>query len=102
MAQPYRWMVTALRFGGFVEASWGPLGSLLGVSRGLSGAFWGPLGASLDFSGPRARNVRSGPPSGPALGAVLGASWAILEASGAVLGPSGAVLGPSWRPVGLC
>ena len=60
------------------------------------------MGPPGDLSGPRARNVRPGPPSGLALGAVLGASWAILEASGAVLGPSVAVLGPSWRPIGPC
>ena len=60
------------------------------------------MGPPGDLSGPRARNVRPGPPSGLALGAVLGASWAILEASGAVLGPSVAVLGPSWMPIGPC
>ena len=62
----------------------------------------GLLGSPGDFSGPRARNVRSGPPSGPALGAVLEASWAILEASRALLGPSGAVSGRSWKPLGPC
>ena len=60
----------------------------------------GLLGSPGDFSGPRARNVRSGPPSGPALGAVLEASWAVLEASWAVLGPFWAVWGPSWGPLG--
>ena len=69
---------------------------------GLSGPLGGLLGSPGDISGPRARNVRSGPPSGPALGAVLGASWAILEVSGALLGPSGAVSGRSWRPRRPC
>ena len=64
---------------------------------GPLGASWGPFGGIL---GPRARNVRSGPPSGHPLGAVLGASWAVLEASWAVLGPSWAVRGPSWGPLG--
>ena len=48
----------------------------------------------------RARNVRSGSPSRPALGAILGNSWAVLEASWAVLGRSWAVLGPPWGPLG--
>ena len=60
------------------------------------------MGPPGDLSGPRARNVRPGLPSGLALGAVLGASWAILEAAGAVLGPSVAVFGPSWKPIGPC
>ena len=97
--------------GGFLGSLARPLGGLLAVFLGPPGASWGLLGGLLgplrgllgspgDFSGPRARNVCSGPPSMPALGAVFGASWVILEASGAVLEPSGAVLVHSWRPVG--
>ena len=78
---------------GLVWVSWGPLGASWGAS-------WGPLGASWERIRPRARNVRSDPPSGLPLGAVLEASWAVLEASWAVLEPSWAVLGLSWGPLG--
>eukprot|EP00959_Pyramimonas_sp_CCMP1952_P344408 7213480-Pyramimonas_sp.AAC.1 len=88
---------------------------LLGISLGAvgrsrlcflaSGASWEPLGGLLVppqvFSGPSARNVHSGFPSGPPLRVVLGPSWVVLEAAVAVLGPSWAVLEPSWGPLGL-
>ena len=77
--------------GGSGGASWG----LLGPPRGPPGGLLGPLGGSL---GPGARNVRSGPPSGPSLKAVLGTSWAVLEASWAILGASWAVSAPSLGP----
>eukprot|EP00959_Pyramimonas_sp_CCMP1952_P006618 138280-Pyramimonas_sp.AAC.1 len=73
------------------------LASLLGswASGGPLGASWGLLGGLLgppgSFLGPRARNVRSGPPPGPPSEAVLGASWAVL-------GPSWGRLGSLWGP----
>ena len=79
--------------GSLAGASWGPLRGLLGPL----GDLWGPPGG---FLGPRARKIRSDPPSGPLLTTVLGPSGAVLDASWAVLGPSWAVLGPSWRPLG--
>ena len=82
--------------GGFLVAAWGLPGAswgFLGLLVGLLGASWVPLGASWGLSGPRARNVRSGPSSGPSLGAVLGTSWAVLEASWAVLGHLEAIFG---------
>ena len=91
------------RGGGLLGVYWEPLaaswGCLLGASWGLLGASWGLLGPPGSLSGLRARNVRSGPPSGHTLGAILGASWAVLEASWAVLGPSWAGLGQYWRPL---
>ena len=60
--------------GSLAGASWGPLRGLLGPL----GDLWGPPGG---FLGPRARKIRSDPPSGPLLGAVLGLSWAVFEAS---------------------
>ena len=50
--------------------------------------------------GPKARNFRSGSPSGPHLGAVLGPSWAVLGVSWAFLGRSWAVFERSWGPLG--
>ena len=77
------WEASRGHVGGSLEASREPLGGLLGASWGPLGASCGPLGSLLGLpgglSGPRARNVRSGPSSGP--GAVLEASWAALEAS---------------------
>ena len=95
--------------GGLSRASWrysGTSWSLLGASWGSLGASWGALGSLLgppwDLSQPTGRIVRSGFPSGPVFGAVLGASWASLEDSGAVFGRAGVVLGRSWRPLGPC
>ncbi len=75
-------------------------GVLVGPSCGVWVAAWRPLGAS---SGPlggllglRARNVRSGPPSGHSLGTVLGA----FCASGRRLGPSWCTFGPFGDPLG--
>ena len=82
-----------------------PLGGFLGASWGFLGASWGPLGVFLalpgGLSGPRARNVRSSPPSGPPLGAVLGASWAVLGlpewgSFGGFLCRLGSILEASW------
>ena len=58
------------------------------------------MGRPGGLLGPKARNVSSGFSSGPPLGAILGASWAVLGASGAVLGPSWAVSALSWGPLG--
>ena len=82
----------ALRF----SASWGCFGAifgafeaLLGLSWGIFGSLGGPLGAILEDIDQRGggpltalplwspRSRRSGP-SWDALGAVLGASWAVL------------------------
>ena len=88
---------------GSLGASWGPPGGFFGTSWGPLGGSWGPLGASWGLPGGllgpsgsllerKARNVRSGSPSGP----LLGPSWGPLGPSqgplGTVLGPSGAVL----------
>ena len=82
--------------GGLLGASW----RLLGASSGLLGAFWGLLWGFLGppggVWGPKARNVTFVPPSGPALGAVLGPSWAVFGASWVVLG----LVGPSWSSLG--
>ena len=110
---------------GVLEASWGPLGRLLGASWGLPwasggllGASWGPLGGLLGrlgaswahlgsicviSSGWHAKRKRHGAVLGASwgrLGPPLGPPWGHLGASGGLRGPSwgrlGAVLGPSW------
>ena len=64
--------------GVFSAALLGLLGAVLGASFGPLGSSWGLLGSSRGRG--RARNFCSGPLSGPHLGNVLGASWAVLEA----------------------
>ena len=92
------------RFGSLLEAvlkplevSWGPLGGFLRASCGPLGGLLGPLGGLL---GPRVRNFVSCSLSGAPLEAFLGPSWAVLGASWRPLGPSWSRLGPSWGPPG--
>ena len=82
---------------GPLGAYFGSLGGLFWASWGLLRASWGLLGASW---GQWPEKIRSGTPSGPPLGTVLGASYAVLETSWVVLGPSGGPLGPSWGGLG--
>ena len=76
-----------------LEASWGPLGGLLGSPGGLSGR--------------RARFLSSSSLSWPPLGAFLGPASAFFSGSGVVLRPCWAILGlspglrgPSWSVLG--
>ena len=76
-----------------LEASWGPLGGLLGSPGGLSGR--------------RARFLSSSSLSWPPLGAFLGPASAFFSGSGVVLRPCWAILGlspglrgPSWGRFG--
>ena len=69
-------------------------------SRILPLSVGGPSEPPGGFRGPMVRDFRPSPPSGPALGAVLGAPWPVSGACRVVLGPSLDVRGPSWGPPG--
>ena len=69
-------------------------------SRILPLSVGGPSEPPGGLRGPMVRDFRPSPPSGPALGAVLGAPWPVSGACRVVLGPSLDVLGPSWGPAG--
>ena len=84
--------------GGIVEASLGPLRSVLGTSWGLLWVSWGPadgLGGPLGAKGSKSQFEFPifGPSWGP-LGALdpLGPSWEPVGRLGAILG----AFGPSW------